>query len=422
MERLARVFTWLVAAAGCGFPRPSPVGGADDGDNMPPSICTANKPLRCDGSNLVHCTSDGTAEVTEACTLGCSASPLHCNDIDPSNGLARYLDMAAGEPDLDLGMTAIINTSDGTVMVDGKSVVVRSALVAQPSAPTILVFIVHSLTANDVTIKGDVSGASGGDAFALASEGDIRIGGIFNASASIGHGGPGVYNDANCKGGNGRGSGSSLSGAGGGGFGAAGSAGGSASTDSDSATGGSSGQPTGTSTLIPLRGGCDSGATDDEHPRAVGSGGGAMQLVSRTKISIIGVVAANGSSLSGGGSGGGILIEAPIVEVTGSVVANGAGGNSGCLFATPGENGRLDTTPALGGTCSAGGAGGNGGAGAIAATDGASVHLAGPNLGAALAGHGGGGVGRIRINTAPGGFHRAGLFSPNPSTGPIATR
>jgi hypothetical protein len=40
----------------------------------------------------------------------------------------------------------------------------------------------------------------------------------------------------------------------------------------------------------------------------------------------------------------------------------------------------------------------------------------------ALGGGGGGGVGRIRINTAAGGFHRAGLFSPNPSTGAIATR
>jgi hypothetical protein len=40
----------------------------------------------------------------------------------------------------------------------------------------------------------------------------------------------------------------------------------------------------------------------------------------------------------------------------------------------------------------------------------------------ALSGYGGGGYGRIRVNTAPGGFHRAGLFSPNPSTGSIAKR
>jgi hypothetical protein len=383
----------------------------------------ANQPLRCDGSNLIHCNSDGTAETTESCSLGCSASPLHCSEIDPSNGLDGYLNMAAGEPDIDLGAKATINTANGTVMVDGKSVVVRSALVAQPSAPTILVFIVHSLTANDVTITGDVTDASGGNAFAIVSDGDVKIGGVFNASAIGSERGPGVYNDANCRGGDAVDSGASLGGAGGGGFGAAGGAGGSASTDSDSAAGGSSGKPTGTPTLIPLRGGCDSGREPGANPTAAGTGGGAIQLVSRSRISVTGVVAANGSSIFGGGSGGGILIEAPVVEVTGSVFANGAGGSCGFLLGTPGEDGRLDATPASGGTCGdAGGAGGNGGAGAIAATGGVSVHHTGPDSGGALAGHGGGGVGRIRINTAPGGFHRAGLFSPNPSTGTIATR
>jgi hypothetical protein len=39
-----------------------------------------------------------------------------------------------------------------------------------------------------------------------------------------------------------------------------------------------------------------------------------------------------------------------------------------------------------------------------------------------FAGHGGGGVGRIRVNTAPGGLRTTGLFSPNPSTGALATR
>src|SRR3954469_16559254 len=113
MKRLARlVGWWSVVTAGCGFPRPAPVGGVDDGgDGMPASVCTANQSLRCDGDGLVRCNSDGTGEMTEACSLGCRASPLHCNEIDPSNDLARYLDMAAGEPDLDLGTTATINTS-----------------------------------------------------------------------------------------------------------------------------------------------------------------------------------------------------------------------------------------------------------------------------------------------------------------------
>ncbi|HEX3759774.1 MAG TPA: hypothetical protein VHW23_13765, partial [Kofleriaceae bacterium] len=76
----------------------------DDGgaNGRPSSVCTANEALRCDGSNLVQCNGDGTAEVAQPCSLGCSASALRCSEIDPSNGLARYLDMAAAEPDLDL--------------------------------------------------------------------------------------------------------------------------------------------------------------------------------------------------------------------------------------------------------------------------------------------------------------------------------
>jgi hypothetical protein len=216
--RLGPVFVWLVVAAGCGFPRPSPVGGADDGgDGVSASVCAANQSLRCDGGNLVRCNSNGTAEVAEACSLGCSASPLHCNDIDPSNGLARYLDMAAGEPDLDLGMTAVIDTINGTVMVDGKAVTVRSALVAQTNAPTILVFIVHSLTANDVTIQGGGRSAIN-NAFALVSDGDVRISGTFNASAHNVDTGPGGGNPATGQGANGVTSGSVISGAGGGGL------------------------------------------------------------------------------------------------------------------------------------------------------------------------------------------------------------
>jgi hypothetical protein len=346
---------------------------------------------------------------------------VHCNDIDPSNGLARYLDMAAGEPDLDLGMTAIINTSDGTVMADGKSVAVRSALVAQPSAPTILVFIVHSLTANDVTIQGDLSGFTGGNAFAVVSNGDVRIGGIFNASAHFLLNGPGVYNDATCKGGDGVLSGSLAGGAGGGGFGSAGGRGGSATNDGGTVSGAHAGMPSGTATLIPLRGGCNSGGNGSRVP---GTAGGAIQIVSRTNVSVTGVIAANGTGVSGGGSGGGILIEAPVIEVVGSVVANGGGGSSECFSGTGvGGDGRFDATPASGGMgCSNGGAGGGGGAGSIAAGEGASLSLTGMGAAAALGGDGGGGVGRIRINTAPGGFHRAGLFSPNPSTGAIATR
>jgi hypothetical protein len=147
--------------------------------------------------------------------------------------------------------------------------------------------------------------------------------------------------------------------------------------------------------------------------------------VSRTRITVSGVVAANGSSGSGGGSGGGILFEAPVVEVSGSLVANGGAGAGGCLFPKAGEDGRLDATPATGGDpCNTdGGKGGNGGAGNSGAGNGTSINQAGTGNAFAFAGYGGGGVGRIRVNTLSGGFHRTGgLFSPNPSTGAVTTR
>lgn len=413
--RLVPVTVWLLVGAGCGFPRPSPIGGGDDGGDLPASTCTANQSLRCDGDNLVRCSGDGTAEVTETCLLGCSNSAQRCNEVAPSNGLASYIDMSSGEPDVDLGMAATINTDNGTVVVDGKSVTVRSALVAQASAPTILVFIVHSLTTVNVTITGN-------NAFAVASNGDIAIGGVLAASADSSTPGPGRFNDSTCRGGRAvDGASGAVSGAGGGGFGTAGGTGGSATNAAGNSVGGAAGGATGNSTLTPLRGGCDSGLYGGA--AAAGTGGGAIQLVSRTKIAITGVVAANGSSFIGGGSGGGILLEAPLVDITGTVVANGGGGAGGCLFPAVGENGHLDAAPATGGGTGCGGFGangGNGGAGTVPAGKGMSISISDGSD--AFGGHGGGGAGRIRINTAPSGFHRAGLFSPNPSTGAIATR
>jgi len=387
----------------------------DAADNSGPSlICKANQALRCDGSSLVRCNNNGTAEISESCSLSCNASQLRCSNIDPSNNLAPYLDMTGGEPDLDPGTAATINTDDGTVMVDGKLLVVKSTVTPQTAAPNIRVFIVHSLTAAQVTI-------SGGNALAVVSNGDLTIGGVFTASAIINVPGAGAFNDTICKGGDAPVlAGGTAGGSGGGGFGFAGGSGGTAISDSGTASGGAGGAPTGNPTLIPLRGGCDSGAVGP----AKGSGGGAIQLVSRTKIAVSGVIAANGSSVTGGGSGGGILLEAPVVEVSGSVVANGGAGAGGCIFPRSGENGRLDAIPATAGVgCSdTGRDGGSGGAGNTGAGNGVSINRAGTGVTAVFAGYGGGGVGRIRVNTASGGLHTTGIFSPNPSTGPIATR
>lgn len=413
--RFLHVVVCVTGAWGCGFPRPTPV---DDGGAG--QICAANQALRCDASSLLRCNGEGTAEVSESCPLGCSTTELRCNDVDPSNGLAPYLDLTTGEPELDLGMVATINTDDGTIIVDNKPIVVKSTVVSQTSAPSVRVFIVHSLTAAKVTITGS-------NALAVVSNGDLSISGVFAASAHGSVRGAGAFNDGTCRGGAsailvGDPTGEAVSGAGGGGFGFAGGKGGSATITNGTATGGAGGTSTGNPTLVPLRGGCDSGAYVGT--TTSGAGGGAIQLVSRTRIAITGVVAANGSSFVGGGSGGGILLEAPVVDVSGNAVANGGAGSGGCLLPQPGEDGRLDAVPAAGGiACNVDGSnGGDGGAGNLGARNGDNINEASTGGSIAFAGHGGGGVGRIRVNTAPGGLHVTGLFSPNPSTGTIGIR
>lgn len=430
--------TW---ALGCDFPRPADVGGMDaansstdgagssidaavdgtvDVDAASPSTCNASQPLRCAGSTLVRCNSDGTGEVNDECLLGCNASELRCKDLDPSNGLAGLLDMSAGEPDLDLRTMARINTDDGTVIVNGNPVAVKNALIAQPFAPSIRVLIVHSLIAADVKITGT-------NALAIVSHGDLQITGLLAASANGNTAGAGAFSDGACDGAaSSMPAGTLFGGAGGGGFATPGGRGGSGTNNDGVAGGAAGGAAAGNALLIPLRGGCSGGPILGRSDSA-GRGGGAIQLVSRSKVLISGIVAVNGSAGAGGagGSGGGVLLEAPVAEVSGSVVANGAGGTSGCFLSSQGvaEDGRLDAMRAAGGaSCNAfTGAGGYGGARDFGAGFGDSVDQSGTgNL--AAGGSGGGSAGRIRVNTPSGGLHATGVFSPNPTTGPIAVR
>jgi hypothetical protein len=443
---MAKHVRWLLAVmaigcgAGCNFPRPADVGDSDAADggtdaagssldaaadgevnvDASPTICSANQPLRCDSSTLVRCSGDGMGEVNEECLLGCNVSELRCNDVAPSNGLAVLLDMAASEPDLDLRTTAQIDTDSGAVLVNGNPVAVRHALVTQAFAPSIRVLSVRSLISSDIQVTG-------ANALAIVSHGELQIAGLFAASARGITPGAGAFSDGACDGGAGTmPAGNLFGGAGGGGFGTSGGRGGPGTNNAGVANGGAGGAATGNDQLIPLRGGC-SGGPILGNSNSGGRAGGAIQLVSRRKITISGIVAVNGGKGAGGagGSGGGILLEAPIVEISGSVVANGAGGTSGCFLSAPSiaEDGRLDAMPAAGGaSCNSfTGAGGRGGARDFAASIGATVDQSGTgNL--AAGGCGGGSVGRIRVNTVSGGLRATGLFSPNPSTGTIATR
>jgi hypothetical protein len=422
----------FVAGGGCGsvkadqadasIPRDSPEADTSippEVDASIPQVCTPGMALRCEGDNLISCNPGGTAEVSQTCALGCNSPEKRCTDIVPSNGLGTHLVMTAGEPGVGFNDTATVDTNACAVAVGGVSLSIKSAFLTESSGLKICILIVGSLTTLDVTTTGN-------NALAIVSNGDIKIQGTFSVSASGGTAGPGARPDSACVGGNAAKALNSLSGAGGGGFGSSGGGGGSAtnSGNGQNAVGGVAGGTTGDETLVPLRGGCDSGTYTNNNTSYIGRGGGALQLVSRTRIVISGTVAANGSSVSGGGSGGGILLEAPAVAVPGSAVANGGGGAAGSQVPRPGEAGHLDALPAAGGTAlspSVEGNGGNGAAGTTAATAGVSVSTSNSSL-LLTAGHGGGGVGRIRINVAPAGFVPGPVVSPQPTVGTLATQ
>ncbi len=411
----------LLLAASCTTPNPNrrqppadaSADGAADAPGDGPPLCTANQPLRCEAGSLVRCNGNGTAELKESCPLGCVASDLRCTELVPSNGLAKYFAVASGQPDLDLGDSATINTDTGEVKVFSVPVAVYSDTVAQPGppgTPAIRVFAVRSLRGNGVTVRGR-------GAFAVVASGGIVIDGVFSVSG-YGASGPGAFNDVGCRGQNSLGEGG---GAGGGGFGSKGSAGAIGFAQSGGAhftLGAAGGSPSGEPTLVPLRGGCDGGSSN-------GNGGGAMQLVSRTEILILGNgrVAANGEGgYSGGGAGGGILLEAPTVTISGNVVANGGGGGNGIICGA-GHAGLLDARPAPGSPfCRTPGnsplvfgPGGSGGAGSDPPHDAEGGFYD-------YGGHGGGGYGRIRINTASGDFSATGVVSPSATKGTIVTR
>lgn len=392
----------LVAMAACTTPNPNYRPPADA------ERCEAGAAERCDSANLIRCNADGTGTVSELCLLGCNTTELRCEDPVPSNGLAKFLDLASGQPDFDLGDTATIDTDTGEVKVAGNSVPVFSGTLAQAPAPSIRVYVVRSLVTKDVVVTGK-------NALAVVSASTIKISGLLTVSAKATVPGPGAFADGNCRGKAGvHGEPDFDGGSGGHGFGSPGGAGGSGKNPYGFAAGGVGGTVSGNSELVPLRGGCGG------EPEFSSGGGGAIQLFSRTQIVVSGAVAANGGGgYNGGGSGGGILLEAPTVEVSGQVVANGGGGASGV---GPGEDGRLDATPARGGASgySDGGDGGNGGTGKSGATNGGNFVTA--NSAQATGGDGGGGVGRIRVNTASGDPLRSGLFSPDATYGKMHTR
>jgi hypothetical protein len=162
--------------------------------------------------------------------------------------------------------------------------------------------------------------------------------------------------------------------------------------------------------LVPLLGGSSGGGSYG------GAGGGAVQIVSAKQVTVgaTGRIDAGGggadNNASGGGSGGAILIEAPQVSNGGLLAVNGGGG-SAARGGSGGQDGQASELPAAGETAAAGtDLDGAGSAGAnIHGEDGKSTGTT-DSLG------GGGGAGRIRINTQSGTGGLAGKLSPDATT------
>ena len=375
----------------------------------------------CTNGTVATCNASGAVISKEPCPLGCFEDQPRCRDITPSNDLARFLDAVTNAPDLDLSAGATIETSSGTITTSSGTVAVPSFFVPAPTnGAAIRVFVAGRVRLGDVSVVPGT--AVDGPALAILATQDVTVEGrVSLTDVDVPTAGGVAF--VGCRGGGGEvdfdGTHYVMSGDGGGGHATGGGRGG---TIDSIAVGGSPGSVSGTETLVPLRGGC----------AGSGSGGGALQLTSRKRISVDGVINANGT-ISGppqgpgptgsGGAGGGIILEAPTIALgaTAKLLANGGSGWSCSGAATQSET----LAPAIGGASSGAscGAGGNGAAVGVAATNGGdSTYNA--SLMYMNAGGGGGGLGRVRINTRDGTYTKSNttIEAAALTTGAVATR
>ncbi|MBN2494165.1 MAG: hypothetical protein JXR96_06210 [Deltaproteobacteria bacterium] len=186
--------------------------------------------------------------------------------------------------------------------------------------------------------------------------------------------------------------------------------------------------------------------------REGGGGAGGLQLSAGSRISVSGSILANGGGGQGGqsdsegtclgggggGSGGAVLLEAGEVDLGGAIWANGGGGggggNNNGASGGDGQNASASSSPAAGGAgrdgagCAffgniEGGDGGQGAVGDVAGEDGQAYdsNQCPPEPPFVGGGGGGGGSGRVRINTRTG-CNCTGSITPPPQEGQIRVR
>jgi hypothetical protein len=368
----------------------------------------------------------------QTCSQGCADSPSpHCKQIVPSNGVD--ISLLNGTASFSTSApTVTINTDDGSIMSGANMVrptgtgLIAGVYYAQLTTTT-AVFAVQSLTIpapTTVTVVGN-------RAIILLVRDTAQIDGVIVLRGFGPQEAPGPGGGVGGSGAGGAGgcapavagvTGTYDGGGGGGGFGGGGGAGGLP----DAGVAASGGGTCGTAALVPLIGGAGGGKGGGTGGGTGGGGGGATQIVVLGAITVNGVIdaggrggsgaGANDEAAGGGGAGGGILLESPTITVNTSakIVANGGGGGGGL---SSGQDGQQFAQPAQGGitgTCK----GGNGGSNAAAAEAGTNTcPFPGGTAG------GGGGIGRVRINTVNSlTMPQGSVVSPTPSLGTAAVQ
>ena len=283
-----------------------------------------------------------------------------------------------------------------------------SQFLDQGAVTSVCIVAGHSIT------QQGTSYVTGSHPLALVALDSITIGGTLDASSGMMNGNilrtgagadpascPALLGADNVNGG---------TGGAGGGMGEPGGAGGGNSSGTPGAA------PDNPFTPTKLRGGCPGGnggnGASSNSSGTGGHGGGAIYLLAGTSITVAGAVYASGAGGmggqpkrgggGGGGAGGFIGLEAPTIDVTGTIAANGGGGGAGAGDTIAGGNAQDGTTssysmPAAGGNQTDGkaSAGGRGGALQMAAQAGVNnLNCCGG------AGAGGGGVGVVWVKGA----------------------
>src|SRR5262245_50606621 len=136
-------------------------------------LCEAGQ-TACTNGKMSTCDAAGNVIASEPCPLGCFEDQPRCREIDPSNGLAPYMSMAANGPDLILENATLLIPL-GRVISPMGQMDLHSKIVAAPqNGVPIQVFPVRSLTIiGNLNIRADGSHPNDPPAVAFAVHADV---------------------------------------------------------------------------------------------------------------------------------------------------------------------------------------------------------------------------------------------------------